>query len=47
MANKIKQKNAMPKDNKRYAYEQGNFQAVVYDDYSGIPMLTTLHGGQW
>lgn len=47
MTNKELRQNAMPKDNKRYAYEPGNFQAVVYDDYSGIPMLTTLHGGQW
>ena len=47
MANKNQQKNAMPKYNKRYAYEPGNFQAVVYDNYSGIPMLSTLHGGQW
>lgn len=47
MTQKKLQKNATPKDNKRYAYETGNFQAVVYDNYSGTPMLTTLHGGQW
>lgn len=48
MANKkIQQQNAMPKGNKRYAYEPEYFQAVVYDNCTGSPMLTTLLGGQW
>ena len=47
MTSRQQQKNATPKVNNRYAYEPGNFQAVVYDNYSGFPMLTTRHGGQW
>ena len=47
MTSNKQQKNATPKDIVRYAYEPGNFQAVVYDNYSGFPMLTTRHGGQW
>lgn len=47
MTNKELQKNATPKDNKRYAYETGNLQVVVYDNYSGTPILVTFLSNRW
>ena len=40
------QKIATPLKNTRYAYE-GNFQAIVYNDFSGAPLKVTNLDGRW
>ena len=47
MANKNQQTNATPESNNRYAYEPGNFQAVVYDDFNGQPLKVTFLDDRW
>ncbi len=46
MTKKQQQKNASPECIVRYAHVN-NFQAVVYDDFSGIPQQVTFLGKNW
>ena len=44
--NKKAQRIALPIENIRYAYE-GNFQCIVYNDFSGAPLKVTFLDGRW
>lgn len=46
MTNTRKQKIAKPECKIRYTHE-GEFQAIVYDDYAGFPLKVTFLGDSW